>query len=121
VLIGAGSQIRTQSWSFDITRSGTIFRGDKIGLRISQPLRVSGGGINFDLPVAYDYTTESPIFGRQTLSLSPAGREVMGELNWSGQMSFGYVSTSVFYRSEPGHFQNARDDIGALITLNSSF
>ncbi len=121
VLIGAGSQIRTQSWSFDITRRGTIFRGDNIGLRISQPLRVSGGGINFDLPVAYDYATESPIFGRQTLSLSPAGREVMGELNWSAQMPFGYVSTSVFYRSEPGHFQNAQDDIGALITLNSRF
>ena len=120
-LIGSGSQIQTQSWSFDFTRRGTILRGDNIGLRLSQPLRVSGGGINFDLPVAYDYAAESPILGRQTLSLSPAGREGMSELNWSAQMSFGRVSASVFYRSEPGHFQNARDDIGALITLNSSF
>ncbi len=119
--IGEGSQIRTEGWSFDVTRRGAIFAGDTIGLRISQPLRVSGGGINFDLPVAYDYASKNAILGRQTLSLRPAGREIMSELNWSGQMPFGTVSASVFYRSEPGHFQNAPDDIGALITLRATF
>jgi hypothetical protein len=84
-------------------------------------VRVTGGAIQFDLPVGYDYATESAIFGRQSLSLAPEGREIMSELNWSAHLPFGRVSTSVFYRSEPGHFQNAPDDIGALITLGSSF
>lgn len=119
--VGAGSQIRTQGWSVDVTRRGAFLSGDQIGLRVSQPLRVSGGGINFDLPVAYDYAAQSAVLGRQTLSLSPAGREIMSELNWSGQLPFGYVMTSVFYRSEPGHFESAPDDVGALITLRSTF
>jgi len=120
-LIGAGSQVETRAWSFDVTRRGNFFSGDSIGLRVSQPVRVTAGAIQFDLPVGYDYATESAIFGRQSLSLAPEGREIMSEFNWSAQLPFGRVSTSVFYRSEPGHFQNAPDDIGALITLGSSF
>ncbi|MFU7529518.1 S8 family peptidase [Qipengyuania sp. ASV99] len=120
-LLGAGSQIETQSWSFDLTRRGAFLDGDSIGLRLSQPLRVSGGALHFDLPVAYDYASESAILGRQSLSLTPSGREIMGEMNWTAQLPFGLVSTSVFYRSEPGHFSSAPDDVGALITLRSSF
>jgi subtilisin family serine protease len=120
-LIGSGSQVETRAWSFDLTRRGNFLTRDSIGLRLSQPVRVTGGAIRFDMPVGYDYATESAIFGRQILSLAPEGREVMGELNWSARLPFGYVSTSAFYRSEPGHFQHAPDDVGALITLSSAF
>lgn len=120
-LLAAGSQIVTQSWSLDLTRRGTFQRSDSIGVRVSQPLRVSGGALNFDLPIAYDYATESAIFGRQRLSLAPEGREIMGEFNWTGSLGIAAASASVFYRSEPGHFAGVRDDIGALISLGASF
>jgi hypothetical protein len=120
-LVGADSRIMTQGWSFDATRYGNLMRGDSIGFRVSQPLRVSGGAVNFDLPVGYDYATESVQLGRQSLSLSPQGQELMGELNWGGQLGFGYASASVFYRREPGHFTSAPNDIGALISLNAAF
>jgi hypothetical protein len=120
-LVGAGSQLATQGWSFDLARRGTLRNGDSLGLRISQPLRVSGGALLLDLPVAYDYASESAIFGRQSLSLTPQGREIMSELNWSVPIPAGQVSTSVFYRSDPGHFDNAPNDFGALVTLGASF
>jgi hypothetical protein len=120
-LVGDGSQVSTQGWSFDAVRFGTLTRGDSLGVRVSQPLRVTGGAVHFDLPVAYDYTTESPILGRQSLSLAPQGREIMSELNWSAPVGPAWVSTSVYYRSEPGHFADAPDDMGALLSLIARF
>ncbi|WP_298334709.1 S8 family peptidase [uncultured Erythrobacter sp.] len=120
-LIGAGSQINTQGWSLDLTRYGVFSQSDSLGLRFSQPLRVNGGALQFELPVDYDYATESAIAGRQSLSLTPSGREVIGELGWRGSLPFGTVSTSVYYRNQPGHFRDASSDVGALISLSSYF
>ncbi|UAB79826.1 S8 family serine peptidase [Erythrobacter sp. SCSIO 43205] len=120
-LIAAGSQIRTNGWSFDLTRYGVFGKSDSLGFRLSQPLRVSGGALQLDLPVDYDYATESAISGRQALSLTPSGRELIGELGWQGVSPLGTVSTSVFYRSQPGHFSGAPSDVGALVSLSSYF
>lgn len=120
-LIGVGSQINTRGWSFDLTRFGVFSKSDSLGLRLSQPLRVSGGALQFDLPVDYDYATESAIAGRQSLSLTPSGREIIGELGWRGTLPIGTVSTSVYYRNQPGHFRDAPSDVGALISLSSYF
>nr|WP_050750474.1 S8 family peptidase [Erythrobacter sp. NAP1] len=120
-LIGAGSQVETQGWSIDLTQAGLFQHHDSIGLRVSQPLRVTGGALNFDLPVAYDYATESAILGRQSLNLAPAGRELMSELNWSGWIGSARISTSVYYRQEPGHIESAPSDIGALLSIGAAF
>lgn len=115
------TQIVTQGWSLDLMRYGVFSGSDSLGLRVSQPLRVSSGAIQFDLPVDYDYATESAILGRQSLSLTPSGREVIGELGWRGALPFGVVSTSVYYRNQPGHFSDAPSDVGAIISLSSYF
>lgn len=120
-LIGEGSQVATQGWSFDLLRSDTLQRGDSLGLRVSQPLRVTGGALHLDLPVAYDYAAESAILGRQSLSLAPSGRELITEIGWRGSSPLGLISTSVFYRREPGHFADGPDDMGAVISLRSAF
>ena len=96
-----------------------------MGVRVSQPLRVSSGGLNLDLPVAYDYTTESPIFGAQRINLAPEGREVMGELMWRSPMWLGPFSgqagASLFYRHNPGHFAAQPADTGAVVTFSADF
>ncbi|KEO92171.1 hypothetical protein EH31_05755 [Erythrobacter longus] len=120
-LIGVGSQINTSGWSFDVTRFGVFSKSDSLGLRLSQPLRVSGGALQLELPVDYDYGTESAVLGRQALSLTPSGRELIGELGWSGRLPVGTVSASVYYRNQPGHFRDAPSDIGALVSLSSYF
>lgn len=120
-LIGSGSQINSAGWSFDVTRFGVFSKSDSLGFRLSQPLRVSGGALQLELPVDYDYATESAVLGRQALSLTPSGRELIGELGWSGRLPVGTVSTSVYYRNQPGHFRDAPSDIGALVSLSSYF
>ncbi|MEM8726753.1 MAG: peptidase S8, partial [Pseudomonadota bacterium] len=120
-LVGDGSQISSQAWSFDVARYGALVAGDSLGLRISQPLRVNGGALNFNLPIAYDYATESAIFGQRRLSLKPEGREVMGELAWQGPFLFGRAGASLFYRRDPGHFAASRDDAGAVVSFSAEF
>ena len=120
-MIGTGSQLFSEAWSFDLARRNTFAAGDSLGFRISQPLRVISGGIDFELPVAYDYATETPIIGRQRLTLSPDGREIMGEFSWGSPLFFGYTRASAFYRSEPGHVASAPDDIGALVSFSATF
>ena len=119
--IGAGSRFDSMAWSFDVTRSGVFQRADSMGLRVSQPLRVEGGGLLLDLPIAYDYASESAVFGERFLSLSPEGRELMGELSWHGEMLGGDATTSLFVRRQPGHVAAAADDAGVVLRWNRQF
>jgi hypothetical protein len=119
--IADGSRLTSEAWSFDLSRANLFGRGHTLGLRISQPLRVSGGAIAFDLPVGFDYATETPIFGRQSLSLSPEGREIMSELAWGAPLFGGYARASAFHRREPGHFSSAPDDVGGLVSFTAAF
>ncbi|MEL6238231.1 MAG: peptidase S8, partial [Pseudomonadota bacterium] len=119
--IADGSQLMSNAWSVDVSRAHFTSLGATLGLRVSQPLRVTGGSLSFDLPVAYDYATETPILGRQSLNLSPEGREIMTEIAWSAPVLFGYARASMFHRSEPGHIAGAPEDVGGLISFNASF
>jgi len=88
-------------------------------------LRVSGGGLNLELPTGFDYASESAIFGIQRLNLSPEGREMMGEVSWSSPMAFGpfagNAGVSTFYRHNPGHIADYPADIGAVMSLSAQF
>ncbi|GAA4643041.1 hypothetical protein GCM10023115_10010 [Pontixanthobacter gangjinensis] len=120
-LIAGGSDFSSRAWSVDIMRGNIFERGDSLGLRVSQPLRVSGGGLNLALPIAYDYATESAIFGNRRLSLAPEGREIMAELAWRGQLWGGSTAASIFYRQQPGHVAASPDDAGAAFKWNTAF
>ncbi|MEE4206270.1 MAG: S8 family peptidase, partial [Erythrobacter sp.] len=130
-LLGEGSQLLTQGWSLDLAKAGAFWDADRIGLRLAQPLRVEGGAMHFDLPVAWDYASESAVIGRQSVSLAPDGREVMGELAWStpfaigqgpwGARAWGNSTVSLFYRHQPGHFADAPADVGAVISVSAGF
>lgn len=120
-LLVEGSRLLSEAWSIDLARTGIVGRSDTLGLRISQPLRVSGGSLRFDLPVDYDYASEQAVFARQSLDLAPQGREIMSELSWSLPLWGGWASASAFHRRQPGHFVSAPDDLGALVRFNSAF
>ncbi len=129
-LVGAGSRIMSQAFSADISRQNTVTSGDMIGLRVSQPLRVMSGGLNLELPTAYDYATETASFGMQRINLTPQGRELMGEIMWRGPMMLGPLSdfgltaqggASLFYRHNPGHFADQPADVGAMVTFSADF
>ena len=116
-----GGVVRSNAFAFDLTRLGVFGQDDTLDLRLSQPLRVSGGALSLNLPVDYDYTSESAVFGIQRLSLSPEGREVMAELAWSGGLWGGNAGASLFWRREPGHVAAARDDAGLAVSWGVGF
>ncbi len=121
-LVGDGSSLTSNGWSIDVERSGVFADGDRIALRLSQPLRVTGGGINLRLPSSFSYETLTPdAFTVHTLSLSPDGREVIGELAWRGRVWGGGAAASLFYRRQPGHYADAPADAGVALRWTRAF
>ncbi len=120
-VISGSSQLHSNAWSLDLAKRDMLMSGDSMGLRISQPLRVSGGGLDLNLPVSYDYATETAQFGVQRLNLSPQGRELMSELTWRGPLVFGWAGASLFYRRDPGHYSTGPDDVGAVVSWDARF
>ncbi|MDN3646335.1 S8 family peptidase [Pontixanthobacter aestiaquae] len=116
-----GSDFISRAWSVDVSRRGVFAGGDSVGFRLSQPLRVENGGLTLNLPVAYDYNTESAILGERRISLTPNGRELLGEMAWRGPWAGGTAAASLFYRQQPGHLANSPDDAGIAVKWNRSF
>ena len=120
-LVASGSRLTSNAWALDVSRSPFFTPGDSLALRVSQPLRVSSGGLNFDLPVAYSYETLTATQGIRRLPLSPHGREVTTELAWRGPLWGGSASASLFYRKDPGHYAKLSDDKGVGLSWNAEF
>lgn len=119
--VADGSRFSSRAWSIDMVRRDAFQIGDTLGLRLTQPLRVTGGGLNLNLPVSYDYATESPGYGLRRVSLAPDGTEMIGEVSWHGSLWNGRAGASVFYRKDPGHYAAAPDDTGVAITWARGF
>lgn len=115
------SLLKSNAFSFDVTRTNAFASGDRLALRIAQPLRVTSGGLALNVPVAYDYATLTPTFGVRRFSLAPTGREIASEVAWMVPVSGGYFSSNIFWRQEPGHFESAPDDVGVAFRLQYSF
>ena len=115
------SLLKSNAFSFDITRANAFAHGDRLAFRIAQPLRVTSGGLALNVPVAYDYATLTPTFGIRRFGLAPQGREIASEVAWMVPISGGYFSSNLFWRQEPGHFQTAPDDIGVAFRLQLGF
>lgn len=115
------SLIKSNAFSFDVTRANAFAYGDRLAFRLAQPLRVTSGGLTLNVPIAYDYATRTPTFGIRRFSLAPRGREIARELAWILPISGGYFSSNLFWRQEPGHFESAPDDIGVAFRLQFGF
>ena len=120
-LVAPGSALASNGWSIDLVRADTLVDGDSFGFRLSQPLRVTGGGIGLTLPVAYDYATLLPTYAPRTLALAPSGREIDAEMAWRGPLWGGNASASLYYRTDPGHYASLPDDKGAALRWSRSF
>ncbi len=117
----AGSHLTSRAWSLDFERRGVFSAADRIGLRLSQPLRVEGGALNLNLPVAYSYDTLRPEYGTRSLALAPRGRELLGEVAWTGPILSGEGAASLFYRRDPGHHEALPDDKGLALRWSKRF
>jgi hypothetical protein len=84
-LVGAGSSLSSYGWAVDAGMTNAFTWNDSLSLRVSQPLRVSRGGVNLMLPDSYDYATQEASWSTRRLNLAPTGREIATELAWRGR------------------------------------
>ncbi|MDE2411149.1 MAG: S8 family serine peptidase [Sphingomonadales bacterium] len=120
-LNAGGTRLFSTAWSLDLAREGLFQQTDSLALRMSQPLRVESGGLRVNLPVDYSYATLQSRWQTGTLSLSPTGREIDGELAWRGDFVGGTAGASLFYRRNPGHIASLPSDAGAALSWNRKF
>jgi hypothetical protein len=120
-LVSSGSAFSSSAWAIDATRYGLFKSNDSLSLRVSQPLRVVGGGLSFILPTAYSYETLSASNEVRRLNLAPHGHEIVTELGWSGQLPRGWLAGTLFYRKNPGHVAGAADDKGLALRWLTTF
>jgi hypothetical protein len=113
--------LETLAWSVDLSGLGVLRLRDRFGFRIAQPLRVSQGGLTLSVPVSYDYATRQATFAQQAFNLSPDGREIVAEAAWSVPSGPGWLHANLFWRTEPGHRQDAPDDKGAAVRFTVPF
>ncbi|MBC9034193.1 S8 family serine peptidase [Sphingomonas sp. JC676] len=114
--------IRTNGFSADIGKTGLLARGDTLGFRVAQPLRVASGGIDLQLPQGWDYYTESvDNWAVSHLNLAPEGREVDYELSYRWPLLGGDISSNLFLRQQPGNFAALPADKGGAVRLTLDF
>jgi hypothetical protein len=120
-LLAAGGPIRSRSWAIDAGKAGVFGAGDRVALRVAQPMRVESGGLMLNLPISYDYATQSATNGHVAVPLTPFGREHVVEMAWSGTVLGGDLSINSYWRGQPGHVAAAGDDIGGAIRFVLGF
>ncbi|HEU0097632.1 MAG TPA: S8 family peptidase [Allosphingosinicella sp.] len=116
-----GGRLSTDAFALDLARAGALAPGDRIGLRIVQPLRVRSGGLNVDLPVGYDYASGEVDYQLRFLNLAPTGRELDYELSYGLPLLGGYMAANAFARTEPGHIEAMRSDFGGALRFTLGF
>jgi hypothetical protein len=116
-----GGRFSSNAFALDLTKFGAFARSDRIGLRITQPLRVRSGGLDIDLPISYDYATGEVGYQPRFLNLAPTGRELDYELSWAMPLLGGHLAANAFARTDPGHVEAMKNDIGAALRFTLGF
>jgi hypothetical protein len=117
----AAGKFASGAYGADLTKLRLLGSSDRLGLRVSQPLRIESGGFNMLLPTSYDYETQTATSSWTNYSLTPTGREVDAELSYSSKVGRGWLGGNLFVRKQPGHIAAADDDYGAAIRFTLGF
>jgi hypothetical protein len=105
----------TDGFAASVAKTGLLASQDRLGFRLSQPLRVRGGGLGLYLPVDYSYATQTAAYDNRNMRLTPSGRELDYEVAYGFGMWGGQVDLNAFVRTDPGHISGERRDTGGAI------
>jgi hypothetical protein len=67
------------------------------------------------MPVGYDYSTAAARVERRFFNLAPTGREIDYELAYGLGLFGGRLDLNAFLRTDPGHVESMKKDMGAAI------
>jgi hypothetical protein len=114
-------RLLSNAFAFDLAKTGTIRAGDRMAFRVLQPLRVRSGGFNINLPVSYDYGSGEVGYEHRFLNLAPTGRELDYELTYGARLWGGHIAANAFVRTDPGHIEQMKNDLGAALRFTRGF
>lgn len=116
-----GGVLLSRSFAVDLMGKDLMWRGDRLGLRISQPLRVERGELRLAVPVGYDYASRSATLAARQFGLTPSGREIDLEADYGVRLLGGWVDTNLFWRRQPGHIAAQPHDMGMAVRYGVHF
>jgi subtilisin family serine protease len=113
--------LATQAWTFDVAKAHALFPGDRLALRLMQPLRVASGGLTLAVPVSYDYATLQAGYDNRFFNLAPTGREIDIEAAYGVRLLGGELSANAFARRQPGNISALAPDVGGALRFSRGF
>lgn len=100
--VSSTSNINSQSWSVGLLSDNIIQKNDRIGFAVSQPLRVTSGNMNLDLPIGLDYDSGVMKFQTRSISMASNSSERDFELSYKAPTSeSANLTFSALYRMNP--------------------
>ncbi len=115
------TSVRSNAFGIGFVAKDVVRRGDRFGLALSQPLRVTGGEAEIDIPVTQDiYGNVHTIHNR--FSLAPEGSESTLETYYRfGLSNKTDITTYFMYQHEPEHDAQADDAKTVFAALRHRF
>lgn len=120
-LVEEVSDIVSDSFSVGVTQEHFLQKDDQLGINISQPLRVMSGHAGLKL-AEYKDADDNLYYTHHAFSLEPSGREIDGEVYYGMKLSDSIkVKTSLMYRNEPNHIEDAPAETLGLLSVKYTF
>ncbi|HEX8512044.1 MAG TPA: peptidase S8, partial [Allosphingosinicella sp.] len=116
-----GGRLSSSANAFDLAKTGAFMAGDKVALRVTQPLRVRTGGFDIDLPVSYDYASGDVGYQQRFFNLAPTGRELDYEISYWTRLLGGSLAANAYLRTDPGHIESMKNDVGGALRFTLGF
>ena len=117
-MLGDLGTVYADSWSVGLIKRDVLDDGDRLGLMLGQPFRVTSAKGTLDVPVSRDFSG-NVIRSSEQVSLTPSGREIDIELAYARDLTDATsLDTHLFLRNEPGHDASAAIDTGVVTRLS---
>lgn len=115
------SAVRSDAFALGVIAADVAAEGDRVGLVVGQPLRVSSASATLDMPVAR--TTGGQVQRvQEQVGLTPSGRELRVELAYQRTLAEqDTLGTWLMLQHEPGHDATADPALGVGVRYTRRF
>jgi hypothetical protein len=111
------SGVRSDWFGLGVIADGVFSERDQVGVAVSQPLRITGGEVDYSVPYGLD-NERNILKDTQRISLSPEGHERTIETYYRYRVSdTAEVGAYFMARTDPYHFKDEHTDYSVMTTL----
>lgn len=115
------SNIRSDSYNISLLKKNILNKEDEMMFAISQPLRVTSGSANLNLPVGRDMEG-NVYFDEHKINLAAPGRELDFEALYSGKIGQdSNIAASLMYRTQPNNIKENDNEGVMMVKYNYKF